>query len=265
MKKLFMLLVLVGLVGCQPQGGGKISKDDLRKMLAEDITLITGAIEANPAVFLESMQKAIKGAQKGMAAKREETEKKAFEQSFSNPLKPEMRSDEMFVGNKNGVITLVEYSDFECPFCSRGYKTAKDFMKAYDGKVRYVFKHLPLSFHKNAMPAAQYYEALRLQSEKMASKFHDALFENQADIKKGASYFKSVAKKLGANMKKIAKDIKSSAVQDRIAQDMKEAAKFGIQGTPGYVLNGIPIKGAYPLSHFKKIVAELQKRNLIKL
>ncbi len=263
MKKFLSLLILIGLVGCNGNG---MNKDALKKMLSENPDILTSAIEANPDKFLESMQKAIRLAQQKMQQKRAEAEKKAFEDSFNNPLKPEIRKVEYFKGPKNAPITLVEYSDFECPYCSRGYKTYKAFMDKYKGKVRFVFKHLPLSFHKHAMIAAQYVEAARLQNPEKAWKLHDIIFENQQGLKSGGEAFlKKEAKKLGLNVKKLAKDAKGSVVKERIAQDMAEAQKFGISGTPGFVLNGIPIKGAYPLSYFEKIVNKLVEKGKLKL
>ena len=115
------------------------------------------------------------------------------------------------------------------------------------------------------MVSSQYYEALRLQNPEFAFKFHDELYKNQSKIKSGEKFFKSVAKKIGANMAKLKKDVKSKAVQERIDADLKEAAKFGMQGTPGFILNGVPVKGAYPTSHFVGIVEELEKKRKVKL
>ena len=115
------------------------------------------------------------------------------------------------------------------------------------------------------MASSQYYEALRLQNPEFAFKFHDELYKNQSKIKSGEKFFKSVAKKIGANMAKLQKDVKSKAVQERIDADLKEAAKFGMQGTPGFILNGVPVKGAYPTSHFVGIVEELKKREKLSL
>ncbi|MEX1099536.1 MAG: DsbA family protein, partial [Bacteriovoracaceae bacterium] len=96
-------------------------------------------------------------------------------------------------------------------------------------------------------------------------KFHDELFENQSKIKQGEKYFKSLAKKLGVDMKKLAKDVNSQKVKDRIEGDLKEAAKFGFQGTPGFLLNGIPVKGAYPTSHFVDLIKKLEEKGKVKL
>lgn len=241
------------------------SKDDLKKMLKENPDIITEAIEANPNKFIDALNNAVKAAQEGEGKRREEDEKKALEESFNNPLVAEIRADESFRGNKDAPITLVEYSDFECPFCSRGFNTVMELMNKYEGKIRFVYKHLPLSFHPQAMPASQYYEAIRLQSPEKAFQFHDAIYKNQRALQNGEKFLQAEAKKLKVDMAKLAKDVKSEAVQKRIDQDMAEAAKYGFQGTPGFLLNGIPVKGAYPTSHFEGLIKELEKRGKVKL
>jgi protein-disulfide isomerase len=242
-----------------------MNKDALKKTLKENPEILYEAIKADPAEFMMVLQEAAQNAKGAMQEKKVEAEKKAFEESFSSPLKPMIRENESVRGTKDGPLVLIEYSDFECPFCSRGFETVTKILEKYEGKVQFIYKHLPLSFHPAAMIAAQYYEAIRIQSEEKAFKFHDAIFANQRKLKNGKSFLDAEAKKLGVNMKKLAGDFNSDKVNNRIKEDMAEAAKFGIQGTPGFVLNGIPVKGAYPLDHFVKIVDELKKRNLVKL
>ncbi|MBL6988403.1 MAG: thioredoxin domain-containing protein [Bacteriovoracaceae bacterium] len=238
----------------------------LKKALKDNPDILVQAINAHPAEFMGALQKAAKASQAVMAKQREQEEKKKLEERYKNPLKPEIRKDEALRnGGMDAPITLVEYSDYECPFCARAYKTVMDFLKKYGTKVKFIYKHLPLSFHQNAMLASQYYEALRLQKNDFAFKFHDELYENQSKLKLGEKYFKKVAKKMGADMDKLAKDVNSDVVKNRIAEDQKEAAKFGMQGTPGFLLNGIPIRGAYPLSYFNEIIEELKKRGILKL
>lgn len=257
-RMIFLAAALVMATACT-------SKDDLKKMMKENPEIITEAIEANPAKFIDALNSAVKSAQENEGKRREEEEKKALEASFNNPLQPQIRDDESFRGSKDAPITLVEYSDFECPFCSRGFGTVMELMNKYEGKIRFVYKHLPLSFHPQAMPAAQYFEAIRLQSADKAWQFHDRIYKEQRKLQNGESYLKSVAKELKVDMSKLAKDVKSEAVQKRIDQDMEEAAKFGFQGTPGFLLNGIPVKGAYPTSHFEGLIEELKKRGKVSL
>lgn len=268
MNKIFMLLV-VGIltVGCNSGGGASDEqiKAQVKKALEEDPKLLISAIEKNPVEFAEAMRSAIGKAQSVLKKRQEEDEKKKLEEKFDKPLVPEIRKDEMIRGPKNAPLTLVEYSDYECPFCSRGFNTVMDLISKYGDNIRFVYKHLPLSFHKNAMIASQYHEALRLQDEKKAWKFHDEIFKNQGKLKSGEAFVKKLAKEVGADMKRLAKDVNSDAVKKRIQEDMKEAASFGMQGTPGFLLNGIPVKGAYPASYFYDIVEKLKKKGKVKL
>jgi protein-disulfide isomerase len=260
MKRMFVLAAaLIVATACTS------SKEDLKKLLKENPDIITEAIEANPTKFIDALNNAVKAAQEGEGKRREEEEKKALEESFNNPLQAEIRSDESFRGSKDAPITLVEYSDFECPFCSRGFSTVMELMKKYEGKIRFVYKHLPLSFHPQAMPAAQYYEAIRLQSPEKAWQFHDRIYKDQRKLQNGESFLKAVAKELKVDMKKLEADAKSEAVQKRIDSDIAEAGKFGFQGTPGFLLNGIPVRGAYPASHFEGLIEELKKRGKLSL
>lgn len=262
-SKLLLLITVFSLfAGCTSDD--KL-KQQMAKILAEDPKILTDAIEKNPAEFITALQNAAKNAQDALGKKREDEEKKKLEESFDKPLVAEIRSDESIRGPKDAPLTLVEYSDFECPFCTRGYQTVMDLMKKYPGKIRFIYKHLPLSFHEQAMIASQYYEAIRIQDEKKAFEFHDEIFKNQGKLKNGAAFLDSLAKKVGADLAKVKKDINSDAVKSRIEADMKEAANFGMQGTPGFLFNGVPVRGAYPADYFVGLVDELQKRGKVKL
>lgn len=240
-------------------------KEQMTKILKDDPKVLTEAIEKHPAEFIEALQKAAKNAQEEMGKRREEEEKKKLEESFDKPLVAEIRKDESIRGPKDAPITLVEYSDFECPFCSRGYETVQALLQKYNGKIRFIYKHLPLSFHEQAMISARYYEAIRLQDEKKAFAFHDEVFKNQRKLKNGEAFLQATAKQVGADMARLKKDLGSDAVTKRIEEDQKEAANFGMQGTPGFLLNGVPVRGAYPTEYFVNLVQELEKRGKLKL
>ncbi len=259
---LLPLLALGFLSGCVSKSQ---LKKDMAEVMKEDPDILIKAIEANPAKFVEAITKAAKNAQQELARKRQEEEQKKLEETYENPLKPNISASRGVRGSKDAPIVLVEYSDFECPYCTRGYKTVNDLLEKYGKNIKFVYKHLPLDFHPAAMPAAAYFEAINLQSSKKAYEFHDAIFNEQRKLKKGTKFLDSVAKKLNVDMARLKKDIKSQKVKDIIEADIKEANSFGIRGTPGFLLNGVPVKGAYPTSHFIGIVDELKKRGKLNL
>lgn len=260
MKKILLALLFTTLLF-----GGCSSKDDIAETLKSNPKIIIDALEKDPEMFLDFLERLTSKARELQAKKRRESEDQEVVERMTNPLKPEIREDEMIRGTKGAPLVLVEYSDFECPFCSRGYNTVMELLKSYEGKIQFIYKHLPLSFHQNAKMASYYFEAVRIQDEKKAAKFHDELYQNQSKLKNGTKYFDKVAKSLGVDMGKLAKDIKSEAVAKRVQSDMDEAEKFGFSGTPGFLLNGIPVKGAYPKSHFDMLVNKLKESGKIKL
>jgi protein-disulfide isomerase len=249
LSTVFAATAALTLAACAP------SAKQLKEAIEKDPSIVFVAIEKDPAKFIEVVNKAAQDAQKGQAERAQEDEKKSRDEEFKNPLKPDIQESRVIFGNKSAPITIVEYSDFQCPYCSRGFQTIKEVRKEYGDKVRVVFKHLPLDFHPLAMPAAKYFEAIAKQSPEKAEKFHDMVFENQGLLKdKGEAYFKEVAKKVGADVKKVEADMKGEDIAQKIATDMEEARKFNMSGTPGFIINGVSLRGAYPFPEFKKII-----------
>ena len=194
-------------------------------------------------------------------ARREGEEREA---EFKDPKLPVLAVDRVYWGQPDAPITIVEYSDFECPYCARGYRTVKDLMVEYGDSVRLLYKHLPLEMHKEAFPAALYFEAIALQSEDTARRFHDALYENQAQLRgQGNAWMESVARSFGVDMERLQEDVQSEAVRSRVEADMEEAAAFGFTGTPGFLINDVSLKGAYPAAAFKEVI-DRHLRNLPK-
>lgn len=252
MKHLVKLVLIAGafvLVQCAP------SAKQLKEAVEKDPSIMFVAIEKDPEKFIEVVNKAAQEAQKKQQEKMANDEKQQRDAEYANPLKPEIDETRVIFGKKDAPITIVEYSDFECPYCSRGYQTVKQVKQEYGDKVRILFKHLPLDFHPMAEPAARYYEAIAMQDHGKAEKFHDKVFENQGELKSGKEGFlKKVAKEVGANMSKLEKDLNDEKISKRIQADMEEAQKFGIRGTPGFIVNGISLRGALPFSEFKDVI-----------
>lgn len=242
-------ILSLAFVACAP------SSKQLKEAIEKDPSIVFAAIEKDPEKFIEVVNKAAREAQGKTAEKAAQEENKKRDEEFANPLKPEIDPNRVAKGNPGAKVTIVEYSDFECPYCARGYQTMKEVLKAYPNDVKVIFKHLPLEFHPKALPAAKYFEAVARQGGDKAFKFHDIIFENQADFKsKGEAFLKDAVKKAGADLKKVEKDLNDASIMDRINADTAEAQKFGITGTPGFIVNGVSVKGAYPFSEFKSII-----------
>jgi protein-disulfide isomerase len=201
------------------------------------------------------VQKANMIAQHKMQEDQEKEEQARIENEMKNPLKPEWTAGKATEGTKGAPIKIVEYSDFQCPYCRRGYATLREVMKAYPGKIEFMFKDLPLPMHPMSMPAAKRFEAIALQDPAKAYKYHNEVFENQDKLNShGEKFLDEVAKKVGANVAQMHKDMNGDKVKQRIEADMAEAEKFGISGTPGFIVNGVSIRGAYPFETFKGII-----------
>lgn len=236
-----------------------ISREDLKKALEANPDLVLSALKkADKMKFFEMVVESQQEYQRNKAREEARREEQERDNAFKNPLKADVGATARVRGKADAPITIVEYSDFQCPYCTQGHKNLEQLRKTHGDKLRVVFKNFPLNFHPMAMPAAQWFEAIYLQSPDKAWTFHDMLFENQSKLSE--DYFKSVAKDLGLDVAKAAKDAQSDAVKKKIEADIKEAKGFGIEGTPAYLINGVPLRGAYPVAEFEKIIARILKQ-----
>jgi len=162
-----------------------------------------------------------------------------------------------FKGNKNAKVTIVEYSDFQCPFCKRGYDTIEtQVLKEYADKVKFYYKNLPLSFHPWAEPAAVAVECALEQNEKAFWKLYSFYFENQKDLNPQNLKDKTLEalKDTGIDIAKFTDCYDNKKTLDKVKAQAAEAQALGIQGTPGFIINGRALKGAYPFEQFKAII-----------
>lgn len=254
-----LLALPILLVSCSP------SEDQIKGTLLKNPDIVFEVIEKNPDKFMKTMQIVTTEYRKKAAEDQQSKDREELTKSFENPLKPNIDKSDAIRGPRNAPLVLVEYSDFQCPFCSRGNQVVNQLISKYGDQIQLVYKHLPLSFHDKAMIAAQYFEAIKIQNEEKAFKFHDEIFKAQNKLSNGEKFLKEIAKNLGIDMKKLESDLHSDKVLEQIKEHEAEAAKFGMQGTPGFILNGIPVRGAYPIEHFENIISELKKRGLVTL
>ncbi|MCI0482035.1 MAG: DsbA family protein [Candidatus Dadabacteria bacterium] len=151
-------------------------------------------------------------------------------------------------GAENAKVVIVEYSDFQCPFCKRGKDMIPQILKDYNGKVKIAYKQLPLKNHNWAMPAAIASVCAYQQGNDKFWAFHDKLFDSQKDItlENSKDKFNQYAKEVGLDTKKFDTCLNSKEVKAEVESQMKEATEVGVQSTPTFVVNGMIVPGANP-------------------
>src|ERR671935_178826 len=159
-------------------------------------------------------------------------------------------------GPNNAPVTIVEFSDFQCPYCGREYPVIERLMKEYDGKVRLVFRHYPLDFHPFAQKAAE--AGACAQDQGKFWELHDKMFTNQNKL--AVTDLKAYAKLLGMDAPKFDKCLDSGEKKALVDEDMKAGTAAGVNGTPAFFINGIFVNGAQPYERMKQAVdRELKK------
>ena len=165
-------------------------------------------------------------------------------------------SDNYAKGDKNAKVTIVEFSDFQCPFCSRFFtQTLPQIQENYidTGKVKFYYADFPLeSIHQQAMPAALAARCAGEQDEDAFWDFHDLLFSNQQAL--SDSNYKQWADDLGLDTDDFNDCLDSKKYQDDVRKDMQEGSSQGIRGTPGSIVNTVLISGACPFSTFQQAI-----------
>jgi protein-disulfide isomerase len=147
---------------------------------------------------------------------------------------------------------IVEFSDFQCPFCKRFTDDSyQQLLAAYPGKIRFVFRHLPLtSIHPEAFPAAE--ASMCANEQNSFWEYHDKLFENQDNL--GRDLYMQIAADLNLDITTFKNCISTGKFKESIQQDSDFAVNLGVQSTPTFFVNGLALVGAQPLETFKQAI-----------
>ncbi len=172
--------------------------------------------------------------------------------------------DDPFMGKENAPVTIIEWSDYECPFCKRFYdQTLPQIKSEYidTGKVKFVYRDFPLSFHQNAHIEAQAAECAKDQGGDTAYfKYHDVIFKRTISNGLGIAVdqLPVIARDIGIDVTAFNTCLNSGKFKAEVDKDFSDGSAAGIQGTPGFIINGKLVSGAQPFSVFKQIIdAEL--------
>ena len=160
-------------------------------------------------------------------------------------------------GPENAQVTIVEYSDFQCPFCARAYHTMEtEVLKEYGSRVRFVSKTFPLPFHPWAEAGAVAVKCVLQQSPDAYWRLYDYYFENQKDLSPSNLKDRSleVLRPTGIDAQKFGECFDNKATLDLVKADIEEGTSAGVKGTPAFLVNGHLISGAQPFSNFKTVI-----------
>ena len=159
-------------------------------------------------------------------------------------------------GTTNPIVTIVEFSDFECPFCKQVQSVLRQIVESYGRKVRLVFKHLPLEGHRNSLPAGR--AAYCAAEQDRFWQFHDAVF---AAGNLSPPVFEQIASDLGLGLPKFQECVAAERSRAAVVKDIEAARLLHIESTPSFVVNGKVINGALSFADFQKIIEqELSQR-----
>lgn len=160
--------------------------------------------------------------------------------SQHSQLKPPVSASDHAQGNADAAVTLVEYGDYQCPYCGQAYPIVKAVQTAMGSRLRFVFRNFPLAeIHKFATGAAQIAEAAALQGKFW--EMHDSLYEHQDALK--PEHLLEQARRLHLDMDKLRRDLESPTALERVRADFISGARSGVNGTPSFFINGVRFDG----------------------
>lgn len=158
------------------------------------------------------------------------------------------------LGGKDAPVTIIEYSDFQCPYCSKAAATVTEIKKKFGSKVKVVFKHFPLPIHREARPASEASMCVHDQNPDKFWKYHDLLFANQDKFDEAS--LEKFAKDSGVNVDKFKECFKSGKFRETVQKDYMDGDKLGVKSTPTFFVNGQLVSGAQPIEVFSDVIEE---------
>ena len=166
-------------------------------------------------------------------------------------LHPPVSTNDHIQGSASAAIELVEYGDYQCPYCGQAYPIIKSLQRSLGKNLKFVFRNFPLTeMHPNAMNAALAAEAAALQNKFW--EMHDIIYENQQHL--NDSNLLAYAEKIGLDLKRFKNDIKQQTLTDKIEQDFESGARSGVNGTPSFYVNGKKYNGDWELDAFEEFL-----------
>lgn len=246
LRSVVLVLLCIELISCStPTQAGSSQPTD-----AQLQAKVLQIIRDNPQVIIESVQ----GYQQKQQSQQQQAQKAFLQQMKADP--KSVIGDSPTTGSPEQKIVLLEFSDFQCPFCAKAHETIKQFIAGHKDKVTLTYKHLPLTqIHPEAMPAAKAAWAAGQQGKFW--EFHDAMFTQQKQL--GEPLYVATAKALNLDLKRFDQDRNSDAASKAIQKDVEMAEKLGVPGTPFLLMNGEPVPGNAQVKDMEAFLTKLSK------
>ncbi len=242
------LLCLLLLAGCANAASKdpEALREEFRAMLRAHPEIVLDVLRENKLALYEIVEQ-------GAAAKQAEEERRRLDGELRTPLTPHFDASRPTLGDVTARAYVVAYSDFLCPYCGRAAKTMHQLVEKHPGTIRFQFKHFPRN--DAALTLAKVYEAIGLQAPAKAWIFHDRIFEKQEEFQRDPQKtLDAILDTLGLDMARLTADMNRPEIAKRIEDDTREAQQFGFRGTPSFVVDGLSIRGAWPIERYEELL-----------
>lgn len=255
-----LFVLAAGFTASAAQSGANRQqlREELIKLLKEEPDLILDVLRENSEIVLDV-------AQQGADQRRLKSLTSQWQKDMAQPKSAKL-AGRPTLGSDKALVTIVAFTDFTCMYCQQGENTLKNIYESYNGKVRIIYKNLPMATHPGSVEAAQFMLAAWQQDKNKAWKLFHNLFNNRDKIlaNDGHAFLRSAAMEAGLNMTKLLDDAKSAKIQQILDEDEQDADILKFQGTPSFLVNNITIRGALQEPLFRQAVdmalAEAEKK-----
>lgn len=248
-----------------PGAAGDIDQEQLKQEIVQEVIEELRSGDVLQDAVREGIQNFIREQQQAQAEAQREQQRQAAKRAEN--VRPVSEERDHIYGNPDATVSLIEYSDFECPFCKRFHPTAKELVDSSDGQVNWVYRHFPLSFHNpGAQQQAEASEcAAELGGNDAFWAYTDAVYERTSSGGDGfpQSQLVPLAVELGLNESEFRDCVESGRYEERVKEDLAEGVRIGISGTPGNILlnnetgDVVTRAGAQPITALRDAVEEL--------
>jgi protein-disulfide isomerase len=245
-------LALASTAGCASRDP---SEEQIKAVLVRKPEILYAVIEAHPAEFMAVVDRAARASQATRQAQSARDDSLRIEDELRHP-KVAVLERRAVLGNPRAPITIVEYTDLQCPFCRQERDVLVQLFRHYGDSLRLVVKQMPVTeLHPHAMDGALMFEAVARQDPNKAYRLYDDVYEHQEQFAaQGQAYLERSVTAIGADLPRALRDQRSEDIRAVVKADIAEGRRFGFTGTPGFLVNGVSLQGAYPLQAFQQLI-----------